>query len=104
VNHETIYIFRKLISGRSSLRKSSQRFCDDTFSGPMNPGSSAVEQGTPEFPADESAQRRNPSSSYEVVAVDYCYKGSTVDPTTGETVDLYVLCTEDPIEGNLDLA
>ena len=79
-------------------------FADDTFSGPMNPGSSAVEQGTPEFPADESAQRRNPSSSYEVVAVDYCYKGSTVDPTTGETVDLYVLCTEDPIEGNFDLA
>ena len=39
-----------------------------------------------------------------IVSIDYCYAGSTTDPTTGETVDLYVFCHGDAIEQNLDLA
>ena len=34
-----------------------------------------------------------------IAATEYCYAGSIVDPTTGEEVDLYNLCTDD-----LDLA
>lgn len=34
-----------------------------------------------------------------VAATEYCYAGSIIDPTTGEVVDLYNLCTD-----NLDLA
>jgi hypothetical protein len=32
-------------------------------------------------------------------STDYCYGGTLVDPTTGEAVDFYNLCTDD-----LDLA
>jgi hypothetical protein len=45
-----------------------------------------------------------PSNEPLIAAADFCYKGSTVDPTTGEIIDLYVLCTEDSIESNLDVA
>lgn len=40
----------------------------------------------------------------EVAAVDYCYAGSIADATTGETVDLFVLCAEDGVEQNIDVA
>jgi hypothetical protein len=45
-----------------------------------------------------------PGETVEVVAVDYCYAGSIADATTGETVDLFVLCAEDGVEQNIDVA
>ena len=39
------------------------------------------------------------SSVIEEAAVDYCYMGRAVDPSTGEIVDLYGFC-----EYDLDLA
>ncbi|HKY09862.1 MAG TPA: hypothetical protein VJQ55_16550 [Candidatus Binatia bacterium] len=40
----------------------------------------------------------------QLAAIDYCYAGSIVDPATGESVDLFVLCAEDGLEQNMDLA
>lgn len=45
-----------------------------------------------------------PSELVEIAAVDYCYAGSLIDPTTGESVDFFVLCAEDGLEQNIDLA
>ena len=45
-----------------------------------------------------------PSEALEIAAVDYCYAGSLIDPTTGESVDFFVLCEEDGLEQNIDLA
>jgi hypothetical protein len=42
-------------------------------------------------------------ATYILAAVDFCYVGSEVDPTTGETVDLYVPCPEDGFEQNIDI-
>jgi hypothetical protein len=36
--------------------------------------------------------------------VDFCYGGIVVDTETGEATELYAPCSEDAIEGNLDLA
>ena len=44
------------------------------------------------------------SATVEIAAVDFCYAGSIVDPTTGESVDLFVICEEDGAEQNMDLA
>jgi hypothetical protein len=75
---------------------------DDNFPGPMtNADSGAVEERAP---TNQSTQREDTARSSRIAAVDYCYRGSTVDPATGEIIDLYVLCTEDSIESNLDLA
>ena len=37
-------------------------------------------------------------------AIDYCHSGMLQDPTTGEIVELYVLCPEDGFEQNIDFA
>jgi hypothetical protein len=42
--------------------------------------------------------------SFERVSVDYCYRGSIMDPVTGEMVDFFVLCTEGEIGRDLDVA
>jgi hypothetical protein len=39
----------------------------------------------------------------EFAAVDLCYRGNVVDNETGEVTELYTPCSEDAIEGNLDL-
>jgi hypothetical protein len=70
---------------------------DDNFPRPMI---NAEERA----PTNQSTQREDTARSSQIAAVDYCYRGSTVDPATGEIIDLYVLCTEDSIESNLDLA
>ena len=44
------------------------------------------------------------TEALEIAAVDYCFAGSLIDPTTGESVDLFVLCDEDGLEQNIDLA
>lgn len=51
-----------------------------------------------------STGARIPSEAVEIAAVDYCYAGSLIDPTTGEGVDFFVLCEEDGMEQNIDLA
>jgi hypothetical protein len=58
---------------------------------------------TRESTTDESTQQRNFTAPFELVAIDYCYRGSSVDPTTGEVVDLYVLCAEGEMDQNLDI-
>ena len=44
------------------------------------------------------------SQRLEFAAVDFCYRGIVVDTETGEVTELYTPCSEDVIEGNLDLA
>jgi hypothetical protein len=44
-----------------------------------------------------------PTAPLEFAAVDLCYRGSVVDSETGEVTELYTPCSEDAIEGNLDL-
>jgi hypothetical protein len=75
----------------------------DNRSSRGNSGSKAAEETTPDMAIDDYAQE-SVRESFELAAVDYCYRGSTVDPRTGETVDLYTLCTDDVIKGNMDLA
>ena len=75
----------------------------DNLPQPIIPESSTVEKKIQKFPADESAQQKNPAASFELAALDYCYAGSMVDPVTGEVVDLFVLCAEDRIEQSLDI-
>jgi hypothetical protein len=67
---------------------------DDNFPAPMNSDNEAAE-GRSSAPSN---------GSLKIAAADFCYRGSTVDPSTGEIIDLYVLCTEDSIESNLDVA
>jgi hypothetical protein len=45
-----------------------------------------------------------PAEQPKFAAVDLCYGGSVVDAETGEVTEIYALCSEDAIEGNLDLA
>jgi hypothetical protein len=45
-----------------------------------------------------------PTEWREFAAVDFCYGGIVVDTETGEATELYTPCSEDAIEGNLDLA
>jgi hypothetical protein len=44
-----------------------------------------------------------PNAGLEFAAVDLCYRGRVVDSETGEVTELYTPCSEDAIEGNLDL-
>jgi hypothetical protein len=73
---------------------------DEFFSAPTDSTESAAETRSPNNPTAEPV----PAVPFEMVAVDYCYQGSLVDPVTGESVDLFVLCAEDGVEQNIDLA
>jgi hypothetical protein len=66
--------------------------------------SSSGQVDTMEPPAASSAIKKTAREALEIAAVDYCYAGSLIDPTTGESVDLFVLCEEDGLEQNMDLA
>ncbi len=46
----------------------------------------------------------NEAVDVKIAAIDYCFAGSISDPVTGESVDLFVLCDEDGLEQNIDLA
>jgi hypothetical protein len=72
----------------------------DNSSGTMNRENAVREM----LPIDQSVQQRNLPEPFEMVAVDYCYRGSIVDPTTGEMVDFFVMCTEGEIGHGLDIA
>jgi hypothetical protein len=67
---------------------------------PANPDNSLVQNDS----AASIAMDNIPSEPLEIAAVDYCYAGSLLDPTTGESVELFVLCEEDGLEQNIDLA
>jgi len=46
--------------------------------------------------SQESMSPMNSEGSYTTVAsTSFCYAGSTIDPRTGEPVDLYNLCIDD---------
>jgi hypothetical protein len=71
----------------------------DTFPTSLKADNKVAEKTVTEF----DAQQGNPNEYLQVVAVDYCYAGSTVDPTTGEVMDFYTLCSNDAIGGNFDI-
>lgn len=84
---------------------------NDAFLRPMNPEISATHEKIQDFPSQGSTHQRSmaePSEiapdSLKMAAVDYCYRGSIMDPTTGEMVDLFVMCTEGEIGNGLDIA
>jgi hypothetical protein len=52
--------------------------------------------------ADNSTAKT--AETFQLAAVDFCYAGSIIDPATGESVDLFVICDEDGAEQNMDLA
>lgn len=54
--------------------------------------------------ADNSTGKANLAETFQLAAVDFCYAGSIIDPATGESVDLFVICDEDGAEQNMDLA
>jgi len=76
----------------------------DDISATIKPENYSMPEQTQDSATGESTQQRNSTEPFDLVAVDYCYRGSTVDPTTGEVVDLYVLCAEGEIDQNLDIA
>ena len=69
------------------------------FSGPMNPENNVVNEA---LSTDQWAE--NPAEPFQVMSVDYCYRGSIMDPTTGEMVDLFVMCADDEVGHGLDIA
>lgn len=79
---------------------------DDNYPDFMNRENNTVREMSPRqmVPIDQSVQQRNPAKPFEMVSVDYCYRGSIIDPATGEVVDLFVLCTEGEIGHGLDIA
>jgi hypothetical protein len=89
-----------------------QGLANDEFLRPMNSEISATHEKIREFPSQGSTHQRSMAetseiaavASFETASVDYCYRGSVMDPVTGEMVDLYVLCTEGEIGHGLDIA
>jgi hypothetical protein len=94
------------------LGNPTQGVATDEFLRPMNAEISATHEKLREFPSQGSTHQRSmaePSeiaavASFETASVDYCYRGSVMDPVTGEMLDLYVLCTEGEIGHGLDIA
>ena len=91
------------------LRNPTQGLANDEFQRPMNPEISATHEKIREFPSNGSTDQRNmaePSEvvSFEAISVDYCYRGSVMDPVTGQMVDFYVLCTEGETGFDIDIA
>ena len=92
------------------LGNPTQGLANDEFLRPMNPEISATHEKLRE--SQGSTHQRSmaePSeieavASFQTASVDYCYRGSVMDPVTGEMVDLYVLCTEGEIGHGLDIA
>ena len=85
---------------------------NDEFLRPMNPEIGATHEKIKESPSQGSIQQRSmaepseiaPVGSFDMASVDYCYRGSIVDPATGETVDLFAMCTEGEVGNGLDVA
>jgi hypothetical protein len=58
----------------------------------------------PVFADEKITDFTTPTERLEFAAVDFCYRGIVVDTETGEATEFYAPCSEDAIEGNLDLA
>jgi hypothetical protein len=94
------------------LGNPTQGLANDEFLRPTNPEINATHEKVREFPSIGSTQQRNMAEPSEIAAVDsiqmasvdYCYRGSVVDPVTGEMVDFFVLCTEGEVGHGLDIA
>ncbi|HEY2922087.1 MAG TPA: hypothetical protein VGK77_24160 [Candidatus Binatia bacterium] len=78
----------------------------DDYPDSMNRENNAVRETSPSetFSLKQSVPQRHPAKPFEMTAVDYCYRGSIMDPVTGEMVDLFVMCTEGEIGHGLDIA
>jgi hypothetical protein len=78
----------------------------DNYPDFMNRENNAVRETSPSemFSLKQSVSQRHPAEPFEMASVDYCYRGSIIDPATGEMVDFFVMCTEDEIGHNLDIA
>jgi hypothetical protein len=94
------------------LGNPTQGLANDEFLRPMNPEISATHEKIREFPSQGSTPQRSlaePSEvaaldSYGMASVDYCYRGSVMDPVTGEMLDFFVLCTEGEVGRDFDIA
>ena len=94
------------------LSNPTQGLASDEYLRPMNPEVSATHEKIRENPSQGSTQQRSmaePSeiashASFQTASVDYCYRGSVMDPMTGEMVDFYVLCTEGETGYAIDIA
>lgn len=84
------------------LASPAKGLADDKFAGPADFENSVVEEETPELSTD-SAQA-DLTQPFQFAATDFCYAGSTADPATGEIFDFFVLCDENSIDVELDLA
>ena len=72
----------------------------DNFPSSMNPENIVTGQEVP----DNESFKLILADPFEMAGVDYCYRGSITDPTTGEVVDLFVMCTEGEVGFNLNIA
>jgi hypothetical protein len=94
------------------LGNPTQGLANDEYLRPTNPELSATHEKIRENPSQGSTQQRSmaePSeiavhASFQTASVDYCYRGSVMDPVTGEMVDFYVLCTEGETGYHIDIA
>jgi hypothetical protein len=94
------------------LGNPTQGLANDEFLRPTNPEISVTHEKIREFPSNGSTQQRSIAEPSEITAVnsirmasvDYCYRGSVMDPVTGEMVDFFVLCTEGEVGHGLDIA
>jgi hypothetical protein len=77
---------------------------DDGFASPVTSGPLGAPHKIPKLSPDKVTQQPKSSELLKTASVDLCYAGSMVDPRSGENLDLFVLCTNDAIAGNLDLA
>src|SRR5918999_584024 len=89
-----------------------QALAEDPDMRPMKSDSLAIHEKIPGLPSEGSTQQRSQAEPSEMArlgpvqmaSVDYCYRGTITDPATGETVEVYVMCTEGEIGENLDIA
>jgi hypothetical protein len=91
------------------LGNPTQGLANDAFLRPMNPEISATQEKLRSQGSTHQRSMAEPSEiaagvSFETASVDYCYRGSVMDPVTGEMVDFYVLCSEGEIGHGLDIA
>lgn len=78
----------------------------DNYPDFMNRENNTVRETSPNemFSMDRSVPQQHPAEPVQMAAVDYCYRGSITDPATGEIVDLFVMCTEDEVGHNFNVA
>lgn len=78
----------------------------DNYPDFMNREKNAVRETSPneKLSLGQPIPERHRAEPIKLASVDYCYRGSVMDPTTGEMVDFYVMCTEDEVGHNFSVA